>query len=476
MSDPKATRPITLTVALMPVFFLIGALALVISVYDLQAHIPLICATAVAGGIAVFHGVPWKEVQKGMVHGISLALGAILILMIVGTLIGTWILGGVVPSMIFYGLKVLSPGIFLVATMIICSIVSIGTGSSWSTAGTVGVALIGVGAALGIPLPIVAGAIISGAYFGDKMSPLSDTTNLAPAMAGTDVFSHVRHMVYTTAPGYVIALVLYAIIGWRYRGGAMEAEQIEVMLNTMSTTFTIHPLLLLPPLLVIVMVVKRIPPLPALLGGTVIGALCAMIAQGSSLADTIVAAHSGYTGSTGVTAVDELLTRGGLMSMMETVALIICALSFGGIMERTGMLEVIARAMLKLVKGTGSLVTTTVLSCFAMNVVASDQYMAIVIPGRMFKGAYDERRLHPKNHSRALEASGTLTSPLIPWNTCGAFMGQTLGVNALAYLPFAFLNLLVPAITIFYAFTGITMEKMETTGAEKAGGAEEGSD
>jgi NhaC family Na+:H+ antiporter len=389
-----------------------------------------------------------------MVHGITLAMGAILILMVVGTMIGTWILGGVVPTMIFYGLKILSPGIFLVATMVICSIVSLGTGSSWSTAGTVGLALIGVGGALGIPLPMVAGSIISGAYFGDKMSPLSDTTNLA----------HIRHMVYTTAPGYIIALILYGVIGMRYSGGTLEAPEISAMLNTMQASFFIHPLLLLPPVLVIAMVMKRIPPLPALLGGTVIGGICAVAAQSSSLADVIGAAHSGYVSATGVAEVDDLLTSGGLMSMMETVALIICALSFGGIMEGTGMLEVIARSLLAMIKGTGSLVTTTVLSCIGMNAIASDQYIAIVIPGRMYKNAFERRGLHPKNLSRALEDSGTLTSPLVPWNSCGAFMWATLGVYPLAYLPYAFRNLLTPIISILYGFTGITMEKTSEAG------------
>jgi NhaC family Na+:H+ antiporter len=241
----------------------------------------------------------------------------------------------------------------------------------------------------------------------------------------------------------------------------MEAEQINTMLVTMEANFFIHPVLLLPPILVIVMVVKRIPPLPALLGGTILGALLAIATQGSSVADTISAAHSGYVADTGVASVDELLTRGGLMSMMETVALIICALAFGGIMERTGMLEVIARSLLKLVKGTGSLITTTVFSCMGMNAVASDQYIAIVIPGRMFKGAYDKQDLHPKNLSRTLEGSGTLTSPLIPWNSCGAFMWATLGVYPLAYLPYSFFNLAVPVILIIYGFTGITMHKRD---------------
>jgi len=339
----------------------------------------------------------------------------------------------------------------------------------------VGVALIGVGSALGIPLPIVAGAIISGAYFGDKMSPLSDTTNLAPAVAGTDVFSHVRHMVYTTVPSYTIALVIYGIIGMRYAGGHLDTSGIDVMLQTMRDTFVVHPALLLPPALIIVMVVKKIPPLPALLGGTVLGGILAVVVQSNTLADVIAAAHSGYVSQTGVPAVDDLLTRGGLMSMMETVALIMCALCFGGIMESTGMLEAIARSLLRMVKGTGSLVAITIFSCIGMNAVASDQYIAIVIPGRMYKNAYEKRRLHPKNLSRALEDAGTLTSPLIPWNSCGAFMGATLGVNPLLYLPYAFMNLLNPVVSMFYGFTGITMEKLPDvpveTGAKVAPGA-----
>ncbi|NOR15795.1 MAG: Na+/H+ antiporter NhaC [Candidatus Aminicenantes bacterium] len=446
--------------ALIPVMFLVLALFVTIVILGQSAHIPLILAAAVAAGVSVALGYPWKQIQEGMVQGINLAMGAILILMVVGTMIGTWISGGIVPAMIFYGLKVLSPGIFLVATMLICSVVSLGTGSSWSTAGTVGVALIGVGQGLGIPVSMVAGAIISGAYFGDKMSPLSDTTNLAPAVAGTDLFSHIRHMVYTAVPGYVIALVLYGLLGAKFAGGVLDKQNIDIMLSAMRSHFFIHPLLLLPPVFVIVMVILKIPPLPALLGGTALGGAFAMLAQSRSLGDVLQAAHLGHTSETGVAMVDDLLTRGGLMSMMETVALIICALSFGGIMERTGMLKVLAGSLLKYVRRTGSLVAITVFSCIGMNIIAADQYIAIVVPGRMFKSAYDAKKLHPKNLSRILENSGTMTSPLIPWNSCGAFMGATLGVNPLAYLPYAFLNLLVPLVSIFYGYTGITMEKV----------------
>ena len=289
---------------------------------------------------------------------------------------------------------------------------------------------------------------------------------MAPAMAGVDLFAHIRHMLYTTAPGFILALILYAWIGARYAGGSLEAPQIGTMLHTMEASFFIHPLLLLPPVLVIAMVVRRIPPLPALLAGTLLGGFCAVWTQSSSMADVIAAAHTGYVSATGVAEVDDLLTRGGLMGMMETVALIICALCFGGIMERTGMLEAIARSLLSMIRGTGSLVTTTVLSCIGMNAVASDQYIAIVIPGRMYKDAFEKRGLHPKNLSRVLEDSATLTSPLIPWNSCGAFMWATLGVYPLAYLPYAFMNLLNPIVSIFYGFTGITMEKTTAAAAD----------
>ncbi len=459
MTDKR--KKIRLGFALIPVLFLVAALFVTISIFKQPPHIPLIFAAAVASAVAVIFRHPWTEILDGMVTGITMAMGAILILMIVGTMIGTWMMGGIVPSMIYYGLKVLSPGIFLVATLIICSIVSLGTGSSWSTAGTVGIALIGVGKGLGIPVSMIAGAIISGAYFGDKMSPLSDTTNLAPAVAGTDIFSHVKHMVYTATPGYILAAVLYGLLGARFSGRVLENGNIETILAAIKSTFFVHPILLLPPVLIIVMVVKRVPPLPALLGGTVMGGVFAVLTQSKSLADVIHAAQSGYVSQTGVKLVDDLLSRGGLESMMTTVALIICALSFGGVMEKTGMLEVLTGSLLKRVRRTGSLVTTTILSCIGMNAIASDQYMAIVIPGRMYKSAFDAQGLHPKNLSRCLENAGTLTSPLIPWNSCGAFMHATLGVSPFVYLPYAFLNLSIPVVSIFYGYTGITMAKKE---------------
>ena len=456
----RAIKPVRLGVALIPILFLVAALSITIIVLKQDAHIPLIGAAAVAAAVGIWHGHSWTSIQEGMIHGISLAMGAILILMVVGIMIGTWISGGIVPAMIYYGFKILSPGIFLVATLIICSIVSLGTGSSWSTAGTVGVALVGVGQGLGIPAAMVAGAIVSGSYFGDKMSPLSDTTNLAPAVAGTDIFTHVRHMVYTTAPSYLISIILFGLIGIRFAGGHIASDKIGVISQTIEANFQINPLLLLPPILVIVMVILKIPPLPSLVGGAVLGAGFGLVLQGRSLTEMVTTAKAGFVSATGVPVVDDLLTRGGLDSMMSTVALILCAMSFGGIMERTGILQTLAEALLKKVHRVGSLVATTILSCIGMNAIASDQYMAIVIPGRMYRSAYLKFGLHPKNLSRCLEDSGTLTSPLIPWNSCGAFMGATLGVSPLLYLPYAFLNLINPLISIFYGYTGITIHKL----------------
>ncbi|OPJ54700.1 Na+/H+ antiporter NhaC [Alkalithermobacter paradoxus] len=454
-------RKATLMEALIPIFALIVFISVAVFKYDASPHIPLIGGTVIAGLMATKRlGYSWGELEDGIFKTINMAMQAILILMVVGTIIGTWILSGVVPTMIFYGLQILSPAIFLVATALICSIVSLATGSSWTTAGTVGIALLGVGQGLGIPLPIVAGAIVSGAYFGDKMSPLSDTTNLAPAMAGSSLFDHVRHMLYTTGPSLLISLILYAIIGARYAGQSLDTNSINEILNALSSNFYISPLLFIPPILVIVIVILKVPALPGLIIGAITGGVFAFLFQGSSLGEIIDAAHYGFVSETGIQAVDDLLSRGGLDGMMWTVSLILCALTLGGILEKTGMLEVIAESILKLAKGTGSLVLVTLCSCIFVNLVTGEQYLAIVIPGRMYKDAYAKKGLHPKNLSRALEDSGTLTSALIPWNTCGAYMFATLGISPFAYLPFAFLNLINPLVSAFYGFTGITMEKL----------------
>lgn len=456
----KLPRKPTLLVASLPILVLMICLAVAIIVYEGSPHIPLIMASCVAGIISLVLGNKWKDVETGFINTIQMSMQAILILMIVGALVGCWILSGTVPTMIYYGLKILSPAIFLVATCIICAIVSLATGSSWTTAGTVGIALIGVGVGLGIPTPQIAGAIISGAYFGDKMSPLSDTTNLAPAMAGTNLFVHIRHMFYTVTPSIIIALIVFAVLGFKYAGKPLDVAQLNEIFAGLEASGSLNPILLLPPILVIVLVVKKMPAIPGLLCGIAAGAILAILVQGANFGDIVNVLNDGYTSETGVLMVDELLTRGGVQGMMYTVSLIMCAMVFGGIMEQSGMLGTLAESLLKFAKGTGSLVFVTILSCFLVNLLAADQYLSIVIPGRMYKDEFAKRGLHPKNLSRCLEDCGTITSPFIPWNTCGAYMSTTLGVSCLAYAPYCVLNYVNPIISIIYGFTGFSMEKL----------------
>jgi NhaC family Na+:H+ antiporter len=454
-------RQATLAESLIPVLLMVFFLGVNIFKYGGSPHIPLIGGTIVASLMGMRLGYTWREIEDGIIHGIVVALQACLILMVIGMLIGTWILSGIVPTMIYYGLRMISPSIFLAATCLICSLVSLATGSSWSTAGTVGIALIGVGQGLGIPLPMVAGAIISGSYFGDKMSPLSDTTNLAPAVAGSDMFSHIRHMMYTTGPSWTLALILYTVLGFRYGGNNLQMETVQRILSSLETQYTISPILIIPPAFVIAMVIFRIPALPALLGGSILGGLFAMFFQSSTLGQVMDVAQNGFVSQTGVEAVDSLLSRGGMESMYSTIALVLAALAFGGAMERTGMLGVIAGSILRLAKSVGLLIMSTVLTCVCMNVIAPDQYLSIIVPGRMYRDAFERAGLESKNLSRCLEDGGTLSSSLFPWNTGGAYMWATLGVHPFAYLTFAFLNLINPMVSIFYGFAGITITKIK---------------
>ncbi|MFT5873728.1 MAG: NhaC family Na+:H+ antiporter [Clostridium sp.] len=464
-SKEKKPREAKLWEALLPV---VGTIAIlmycVLPVFDVgqDVHIPLVFGTLLASIVAITRlGYSWKDIEDGIIGTISSTMQAILILAIIGMIIGTWILGGIVPTLIYYGLQVLSPSIFLVAACILCAIVSISTGSSWTTAGTVGIALMGVAAGLGIPAPMAAGAIISGAYFGDKMSPLSDTTNLAPAMAGATLFDHIKHMSYTTGTSMVIALIGYGILGAKFAGKALDTTGIDALTSLMSQSFTISPFLLLVPIIVIVMVAKKVPAIPGLFIGVLLGGVAAIITQGANFAGVMDAMQYGVVSETGNEILDSLLTRGGYQSMMWTISLILAALSFGGVLEKTGMLESIAKRVLKYAKSTGSLVTATVFTAIFTNVLAGDQYLSLVLPGKMYKDEYHKRGLAPRNLSRCLEDAGTITSPLVPWNTCGAFMSTSLGIATVTYLPYCFLNLVNPLVSIFFGYTGITMMKLE---------------
>lgn len=466
----KEKRNATLGEAIICILFLVCTLFISLTKLNLSAHIPLVLGSIFASSIAIIRlGFTWKELEEGILDTINNTMQAILILLIVGMLIGTWIISGIVPSMIYWGLNILSPGIFLVATTVICSIVSISTGSSWTTAGTIGIALLGIGSALGIPKEVIAGAIISGAYFGDKMSPLSDTTNLAPAMAGSNLFDHIRHMLYSTVPAMLISLVIYAFLGMKYAGHAIDTSQISQIQNALASSYnTLSPLLLLVPVIVIVLVILKVPAIPGLIIGTILGGLVAIFFQGASLQNVLEVAQVGYTSHSGMLFVDELLTRGGLNSMLDTVSLMLCALTLGGILEKTGMLEALARFILRFAKGTFGLVAATIFTCIGTNIAVADQYLAIVIPGSMYKEAFKKQGLDPKNLSRTLEDSATITSPLIPWNTCGAYMSATLAVNSFAFLPFAFFNIICPIVSLTLAATGIGIAKLDTTSEETA--------
>ena len=461
----KTKRQATLFEALIPVVLTIVILMYtVLPVFGVngEVHIPLIFGALIASFVAITRlGYTWSDIEEGVISSISGTMQAILILAIIGMIIGTWILGGIVPTLIYYGLQILSPALFLVAACLLCCVVSLATGSSWTTAGTVGIALMGVAAGLGVPAPMAAGAIISGAYFGDKMSPLSDTTNLAPAMAGATLFDHVRHMVYTTGTSLVIALVGFGILGAGFAGKELDVANINAILDLMRNNFNLNPLLLLVPVIVIIMVAKKVPAIPGLFIGTLLGGAAAMIFQGASLGGVMDAMQNGVVSETGNEILDTLLTRGGYQSMMWTISLILAALTFGGILEKTGMLESIGKVVLRFAKSTGSLVTATVLTSIITNIMAGDQYLSLVLPGKMYKEEFHKRGLAPRNLSRCLEDAGTLTSPLVPWNTCGATMQTYLGVPTIEYLPYAFLNLVNPIVSIVFGFTGITMMKLE---------------
>ena len=475
-------RELKLWEALIPVFALIGMLAYnVLFAYngpDDDAlggsnQFILLMGGAIAAIMGYFTKVPFHKMLDEVANNIKSTAGAILILLMVGALAGTWMVSGIIPSMIYYGLQILSPAIFLPATLIICSVISIATGSSWTTSATVGIALIGIGGALGFDLGMVAGAVVSGAYFGDKLSPMSDTTNLAPAMAGTDLFTHIKYMTLTTTPTYIITLILFIILGLsvEVNGDANTND----LLNSITASFNVTPILFLVPVIVIGLIVKKTEPLVALLVGTLLAGIFAIIFQPEIVtqitgADSLTF-KSAYKGvmqaiTTEVVVPTEnktlidLFTSGGMAKMLPTIWLILCAMVFGGIMDAIGALSKISESLLKLAHTTFGLFASTVGSCLALNITASDQYLAIVVPGKMFAKAYKDKGLAPENLSRTLEDTGTVTSVLVPWNTCGAYQAGTLGVATIDYLPYAFFNILSPFMTLIVAAFNIKIKQL----------------
>lgn len=470
--------------ALFPVFALIGMLAYNVFVYGDDAlggsnQFILLLGAGVAAVVGIFNKVSFDLMIEEVAVNIKSTTGALLILLLVGSLAGTWLISGIIPTMIYYGMQVLNPTIFLAATVIICSVISVATGSSWTTSATVGIALIGIADALGIPLGMTAGAILSGAYFGDKMSPLSDTTNLAPAMAGTDLFTHIRYMAFTTVPTITITLIIFIILGFGLEPTGIA--DTATILAAIDATFNITGWLFVVPALVIFLIIKKTPPLVALMIGTLLGAAAALIFQPEIVAEvagaSVLTFETAYVGLMNAITIEtsivtdnpqlnDLFTSGGMEGMLGTIWLILCAMVFGGIMDAIGALATISRTLLNLFHTTFGLFASTVVSCLTLNATASDQYLALVVPGKMFAKAYKEKGLAPENLSRTLEDSGTVTSVLVPWNTCGAYHSGVLGVPVVSYFFYAIFNYLSPFMTLLFAALNIKIRQLSTTTAQ----------
>jgi NhaC family Na+:H+ antiporter len=474
----KSTQSISLTLALTPLLLLVILLGINVFYFGDASlggsnQFILLIGGFLAALVGFYQKVSYEDMMDAVSNNLKSTSGSLLILLMVGALSGSWLISGIIPSMIFYGIKILNPTVFLAASVVICALISVATGSSWTTSATVGIALIGVGNAMGVPVGMTAGAIISGAYFGDKMSPLSDTTNLAPVMAGGELFSHIRYMTNTTIPSIAITLIVFIVLSLGLEvNGAVETESLNAAIQE---RFFISPILFIVPVLVVLMIVKKTPPLIALLTGTLLGGVVALVFQ-PNLVASITGANSlnfenGYKGiltafttdvsiSTSNEDLNDLFNSGGMAGMLGTIWLIVCAMVFGGVMEAIGALNRITQSLLSLAQSTFGLFASTVASCLAINLTASDQYLAIVVPGKMFSKAYKDRGLAPENLSRTLEDSGTVTSALIPWNTCGAYHSSVLGVPVFEYFIFAVFNYVSPFVTLTFAALNIKIKQL----------------
>jgi NhaC family Na+:H+ antiporter len=475
---PSGKIKLSIWQALIPVVALIGMLAYNVFIYGDDSlagsnQFILLMGGAVAAMVGTYKGVKFEIMIEDVAKNIKSTTEPILILLMVGALAGTWLLSGIIPTMIYYGLQILNPTIFLAACVVICSVISVATGSSWTTSATVGIALIGIADALGVSVAMTAGAVLSGGYFGDKLSPLSDTTNLAPAMAGTDLFTHIRYMTITTVPTIIVTLIIFIIIGLNLDTTG-QTNPTEI-LQSIEASFNVSAWLFVVPVVVIALIIKKTPPLIALLLGTLLAAVAALIFQpdlvGLIGGDGLLTFETAYRGIIDAITVEitiptdnetlqGLFSAGGMYGMLGTIWLIICAMVFGGIMDAIGALERISEALLNLFTSTFGLFFSTVSSCLALNATASDQYLAIVVPGKMFAKAYEKKGLAPENLSRTLEDSGTVTSVLIPWNTCGAYHSGVLGVPVVDYFFYAIFNYLSPFVTLFFAAFNIKIKQL----------------
>lgn len=433
------------------------------------AHIPIFICLVLSILLGLYLKHPWDNLEKAIYRGINIGLLPMLIMILIGMVIGSWIACGTIPYIIYIGIQIFSPQWFLVSALLVCSFLSISTGSSWTTIGTLGVAFMGIGYALGIPPAMTAGAVISGAVFGDKQSPLSETTNFAPAVAETTLFEHVRSMLWSTVPAYLIAAIVYIFLGFKYVNGTVDTANIAMMANTLSSSFNFNPVLLVLPIILIIVVVKKIPALLGMGIAALLGLVFAIIFQGTSLTDIANYMHYGFVGNTGVEVVDGLLSKGGLNSMMWTISLMFIALSMGGVLEEIGVLKTILESLSRIVNTVFGLVTTTLWSVLALEFITADSYLPMLLAGRTFGPAYDKLHIHRKVLSRSLEDTGTLGSFLVPWSECGVFVLATLGVSAYAYVPYYFLGTITPFVSMTLAATGIGIWR--TNVAKKAAAA-----
>ena len=474
----KSVKQANFIDASIPLIFLIACLAGSVALYGGDSsygpnQIVLLLAAGVASLIGLKNGFKWQQIEEAMIHGISVSMGAIFILLAVGSLIGTFLMAGTVPTLIYLGLQVLDPDWFYAAACILSAIVAMSIGSSWTTAATVGVALMGIANGIGASPAIAAGAVVSGAYFGDKISPLSETTNLAPAVSGSELFAHIRHMLWTTVPAFIMALILFTILGFSEdkSTGSISIDDVQ---NIILETYDVSAMHLIPLVILVTLAIKKVPAFPSIFIAALIGGVWGFIFQpelltkisgGDSFVShlTIVwkALFDGFAVQTGDETMDKLLSGGGMANMLNTIWLVMSALMFGAVMEKLGLLEVFVRSILKAAKNSGSLITSTICTAFGINLVTADQYISIVMPGRMYREEFERRGLENVNLSRALEDGGTITSPLIPWNTCGAYMAGVLLVSPLEYWQFAFFNLINPLLAIFFAFLGIKVLKKQ---------------
>ncbi|WP_416304846.1 Na+/H+ antiporter NhaC [Neptunicella sp. SCSIO 80796] len=479
---PDQQRVPSLTDALIPIVILVALLAASVMLFKDNSsygpnQIALLLSTGITAVIGLKNGFKWKDIEKAMIDGISLSLGAVLILLAVGSLIGTWLLSGTVPTLIYYGLQLLDPSIFYAASCVICAIVAMSIGSSWTTAATVGVALMGVANGMGLSEAITAGAIVSGAYFGDKISPLSETTNLAPAVAGTELFEHIRYMLWTTIPSFVITIIIFAVLGFSESQQASSGKIAEIQ-QLLAEQFNIGWQMIIPLVVLLTLAVRKMPAFPAVTIGALLGAIWAVIFQPEVIQKLASPEHQGWLASitvtwtalfdgvsmdTGNSELNDLLSGGGMSSMLNTIWLIMCALTFGAVLEKVGLLKRAVSVFLKGAKSAGDMISRTILTCIGTNLITADQYMSIVMPGRMYKDEFAKRGLHQLNLSRSLEDGGTLSSPLIPWNTCGAYMHSVLHVDPFQYIFYAFFNLISPVLAVIYAYLGIKILRIAPT-------------